>query len=122
MSRANPFSNLNDFAPDAGSRPVAAEAIDQIAEASGFLSRKAHAAPTPKEREETSASPVRQPRRHITGRNRQINIKATDETISNLYRIADDLNLPLGAVLEQALAALDEKNGQPKRLNVDRRG
>jgi len=43
----------------------------------------------------------------VTGRNRQINIKATEETIDTLYRVADDLGLPLGAVLEQALAALE---------------
>ena len=101
MSRANPFSDLDDFAPETPSRPVAAEAIDQLAQASGFPSRKAQAAPSP--------APVRQPRRHTTGRNRQINIKATEETITALYSIADDMGLPLGAVLEQALVALDEK-------------
>ena len=101
MSRANPFGDLDDFAPDAASRPVAAEAIDQLAQASGFPSRKAQAAPSP--------APARQPRRHTTGRNRQINIKATEEVIATLYSIADDMGLPLGAVLEQALAALDEK-------------
>ena len=101
MSRANPFGDLDDFAPESPSRPVAAEAIDQLAQASGFPSRKAQAAPSP--------APVRQPRRHTTGRNRQINIKATEETITALYAIADDMGLPLGAVLEQALAALAEK-------------
>lgn len=100
MNRANPFGDLGDFAPESPSRPVAAEAIDQLAQASGFPSRKAQA-PSP--------APVRQPRRHTTGRNRQINIKATEETITALYSIADDLGLPLGAVLEQALAALAEK-------------
>lgn len=101
MSRANPFGDLDDFAPESPSRPVAAEAIDQLAQASGFPSRKAQAALSP--------APARQPRRHTTGRNRQINIKATEETITALYAIADDMGLPLGAVLEQALAALAEK-------------
>ena len=101
MSRANPFGDLDDFAPESPSRLVAAEAIDQLAHANGFPSRKAQSAPSP--------APVRQPRRHTTGRNRQINIKATEETITALYAIADDMGLPLGAVLEQALAALDEK-------------
>ena len=101
MSRANPFGDLDDFAPESPSRPVAAEAIDQLAQANGFPSRKAQRAPSP--------APTRQPRRHTTGRNRQINIKATEETITTLYSIADDMNLPLGAVLEQALAALTEK-------------
>ncbi|BBD03658.1 hypothetical protein YGS_C4P0002 (plasmid) [Sphingobium sp. YG1] len=45
----------------------------------------------------------------MTGRNRQINIKATEETIIELYRIADAMNLPLGAVLEQALVALERQ-------------
>ena len=103
MSRANPFGDLDDFAPETPSRPVAAEAIDQLAQASGFPSRKAQGSPSP------SPAPARQPRRHTTGRNRQINIKATEEVISTLYSIADDMNLPLGAVLEQALAALGEK-------------
>lgn len=101
MSRANPFGDLDDFAPESPSRPVAAEAIDQLAQVSGFPSRKAQTAPSP--------APARQPRRHTTGRNRQINIKATEETITALYAIADDMGLPLGAVLEQALAALAEK-------------
>lgn len=101
MSRANPFGDLGDFAAEPPSRPVAPEAIDQLAQASGFPSRKAQEIPSP--------APARQPRRHVTGRNRQINIKATEETITALYAIADDMGLPLGAVLEQALAALDEK-------------
>lgn len=101
MSRANPFGDLDDFAPENPNRPVAAEAIDQLAQASGFPSRKAQST--------LSSAPARQHRRHTTGRNRQINIKATEETITALYAIADDTGLPLGAVLEQALVALNEK-------------
>jgi len=110
MSRANPFGDLDDFAPEPASRPVPAAAIEKIAQASGFPSRKAQGAKD--NAAETPPAPLpspRQPRRHVTGRNRQINIKATEETIERLYRIADDLGLPLGAVLEQALAALEDK-------------
>lgn len=117
MSRANPFGDLDDFGSDHAAKPVPAETIDKIAQSSGFPSRKAGAAAaheTASETGETAPSPApspvppaaRQPRRHVTGRNRQINIKATEETITELYRIADAMNLPLGAVLEQALAAL----------------
>jgi transcription initiation factor TFIIIB Brf1 subunit/transcription initiation factor TFIIB len=109
MSRANPFGNLDDFAPQGETRPVAPEAIDKLAQASGFPSRKAQGA-TPSARAEETPSPTRRPRRHVTGRNRQINIKATEETIDTLYRIADDLGLPLGAVLEQALTALEKQS------------
>jgi len=125
MSRANPFSDLDDFATPPAPRPVESEAIDRLAEASGFPSRKAQGKgagvaveearqaiekgdPGPEQTRSPTdgARAPRAPRRHTTGRNRQINIKATEETIETLYRIADDLGLPLGAVLEQALAAL----------------
>lgn len=106
MSRANPFGDLDDFAPQGETRPVAPEAIDQLAQESGFPSRKAQSAPSSAGEEPPTP---RRARRHVTGRNRQINIKATEETIDTLYRIADDLGLPLGAVLEQALAALKKQ-------------
>jgi len=119
MSRANPFGDLDDFGSDHSAKPVPAETIDRIAQSSGFPSRKASAATAHETASKTgetaslpslapsSAPPApRQPRRHVTGRNRQINIKATEETITELYRIADAMNLPLGAVLEQALVAL----------------
>ena len=107
MSRANPFGDLDDFASDKAAKPVPVDAIDKLAEASGFPSRKA-VRETAKETTE-APSPARAPRRHVTGRNRQINIKATEETIAELYRIADEMRLPLGAVLEQALVALAER-------------
>jgi len=109
MSRANPFSDLDDFASDNASKPVPAAAIDQIAETAGFPSRKAGARPAETAKEVPPSPPARQPRRHTTGRNRQINIKATEETITELYRIADAMNLPLGAVLEKSLAVLAER-------------
>lgn len=110
MSRANPFGDLDDFGSDSAAKPVPADAINKIAESNGFPSRKASTSETAKLTGEApgAPSPARAPRRHVTGRNRQINIKATEETIEQLYRIADDMRLPLGAVLEQALAALDE--------------
>lgn len=113
MSRANPFGDLDDFAPQPKARQVTPEAIDRIAQASGFPSRKAQAslpglalpdpvAPPPEAKPATRAQ-----RRHTTGRNRQINIKATEETIATLYRLADERGVPLGALLEQALVALE---------------
>lgn len=116
MSRANPFGDLDDFGADHAAKPVPADAIEKIAQSSGFPSRKAASGAANATANKTGepAAPIsaRPPRRHVTGRNRQINIKATEETISNLYRIADAMNLPLGAVLEQALAALDRTHGE----------
>lgn len=111
--RANPFGDLDDFVPQGAAKPVPAAAIEEIAKGAGFPSRKAHVDPgTPaKAPALVSAAvlaPARAQRRRTTGRNRQINIKATEETIVELYRIADELDLPLGAVLERALEALKD--------------
>lgn len=107
MSRTNPFGDLDDFAPAPAPKPVPA-AIDQLAETSGFPSRKAQR-PVEAGAGEGSSPPARVPRRRTTGRNRQINIKATEAAIERLYRIADTLDLPLGAVLERALDALEQE-------------
>jgi len=107
--RANPFDDLGDFAPKTATKPaVAPGAIDELAETSGFPSRKPRQAAKDEGRGEARPGlSARIPRRHTTGRNRQINIKATEETIAALYRIADERGLPLGAVLELALASLE---------------
>lgn len=104
MSRANPFGDLDDFASPGVAKPVPTDAIDKLAESNGFPSRKVVREAAKKTIE--TPSPGRAPRRHVTGRNRQINIKATEATIARLYTVADAMGLPLGAVLEQALAAL----------------
>lgn len=46
-------------------------------------------------------------RRYTAGRNKQINIKATDETIQRVYRLVDEEHVPLGELLELALNALE---------------
>lgn len=112
MSRANPFGDLNDFAPQNTPKPVPTTAIEEIAQASGFPSRKAQRRTANPEVAQAAPSPAPlRRRRRTTGRNRQINIKATEETIAELYRIADELDLPLGAVLERALEALVAAKG-----------
>ena len=100
--RVQPFGDLDDFQPRQTTKRADEKVLDAIAESSNFPSRaaRAPAAPTP------VAAPVRAGRRYTTGRNRQINVKATDETIALFYSTADDLNQPLGAVLQMALEAL----------------
>lgn len=98
--RVNPFGDLTDFAPSPhkkGSSPVEKAAVEQVAEDNGFPSRQA-----------VKTAPKHQQRRHRTGRNQQINIKATGETIDRMNRIADELGAPLGEVLERALEALEK--------------
>jgi hypothetical protein len=109
--RANPFADLSDFEPKPASSSTAAvrpAALEQVAEDNGFPSRQPN--PNAKAEQET---PHRRPgRRYTTGRNQQINIKATAAVIERLYRIADTRHLPLGQVLEMALEALERQEGE----------
>jgi hypothetical protein len=107
MSRVNPFENLDDFAPKkkpAQVKPDEKAMIDRIAEDNNFPSRqparKADVVPSLGQRTQ---------RRYKTGRNQQINIKATDATIQRFYRLADAENVPLGEILDRALDALEKQ-------------
>jgi hypothetical protein len=99
--RVNPFANLAE-APTFATKPrkekaIAEDAIAQIAEEHGFPSRQA---PKP-------AKPRRKPRIHRTGRNQQLTVKATGDTIDRFYRFADLKKVPLGELLRLALDALE---------------
>jgi hypothetical protein len=105
-TRANPFAdigNLPAFEPKPkASKPLASEQLEKIAETDGFPSRQPA-------RPQTS---VRKGRRYRTGRNQQINIKATQQVIERLYKMADARRVPLGELLEQALDALEKPTGK----------
>jgi len=105
--RIDPFANLinpPDFAPKPKrERPVLDEAIDRIAEENGFPSRQASRAPK---------QPKRKVRTYRTGRNRQFNMKAKPESVDRFYRMADERNVPLGALLDLALDALERAGVQ----------
>lgn len=104
--RVNPFGNLNDFEPaqpkERRSKPVEKAVIDQVAADNGFPSRQAIKS------DATPAQAPRKQRRYTTGRNQQINIKATAETIERLNTMADRMNVPLGEVLARAIDALEK--------------
>ncbi len=82
--------------------PIPEEAIARIAEDNNFPSRQAPKAPK---------EPRRKARRYRTGRNQQLNIKATNETIEKFIKVADDRHVPLGELLRLALDALDRAGG-----------
>ena len=106
--RVNPFGDLDDFAPSAkvGKLKPEKAVIDQVAADNNGPSRQ------PSKATATLAPPAlpasRQQRRYTTGRNQQINVKATGETIEQFYRLADQMNVPLGEVLARALAELEK--------------
>lgn len=101
--RVNPFGDLNDFKPvkpkEHRPKPVEKAVIDQVAADNGFPSRQAI---------KPDATPaLKKQRRYTTGRNQQINIKATAETIERLNVMAERMNVPFGEVLARALSALE---------------
>jgi len=106
MDRANPFADLDEFQAKPKPKPIQKEEIEKLAQENGFPSRQPIKA-TPKTALKPSAKPQRKGRRYTTGRNQQINIKATAETIERLYKLADKKNMPLGQVLELAIDAID---------------
>jgi hypothetical protein len=99
-TRVNPFANIAD-PPTFTTKPkqdktVAEETITHLAEQNNFPSRQAK----PK-------TERRKPRIHRTGRNQQFNAKATAETIARIYRLADEMKVPLGELLRRAIDALE---------------
>jgi hypothetical protein len=104
-NRANPFAdieNLPTFEPKPKTTPKAnKEQIGELADASGFPSRQP-----------VRAKAAHRPpgRRYKTGRNQQINIKATADVIGRLYKLADERHVPLGELLELALNALESSS------------
>jgi hypothetical protein len=74
-------------------------AVERVAEEHNFPSRRVAKA---------QAGPVRKPRIHRTGRNRNFSIKATSETVERFYKIADERKVTLGELMELALDALAE--------------
>lgn len=107
MSRVNPFENLAEDFPVKSKNQTKKlvenekERIDRIAEENNFPSRQAA-------KEVSAIAGKRQQRRHRTGRNQQLNIKATDQAIEKFYRLADKENVTLGELLERALDALEK--------------
>lgn len=106
MSRVNSFNDLSDFAPKVQAKPVDSQQIERIASEMGFPSRQAGSAPV-------AVKPAPRRRRYTTGRNQQLNVKATAETVERFYRLADQQGVPLGELLDQALQALEKSTQTP---------
>ena len=122
--RASIFEDEEDDVDVAGFKPAAAPrprdaqavaAVRQTAESRGFVSREPSAPAAPRaalQPSPASMEPMPQEarlRRRRTGRDKQLNIKTTDDCLSRMYAIADANGWGLGETLEQAIAALEAK-------------
>lgn len=107
QDRVNPFKpldSLDDFQPSTkkpGDIPTRAE-VDALSERSGFYSRQ------PVQQKEHRV------RRFTTGRNRQLNLKVTAEAMDRFYRLADELEVPLGEAFDRAVKLLEESVAKEK--------
>ena len=96
--------NPDDWTPKADIAPPAkdiSKQVEAVAQASGFKSREVKA-PRPQ-------------RRRRTGRNVQLNIKVTPETMQAFYDIADQNDWVLGEVLEKAVFLLQKEYGSDRK-------
>lgn len=109
--RVNPFGDLGDFAPaPSKSKAEHRDVVEEVAAQQGFPSRQAVKPATPAPTPAVPALEKEQlpSRRKVTGRSEQINIKTTFATKKRLMEISVERDMPLGEVLELALAALEK--------------
>jgi hypothetical protein len=119
-SRASVFDNtpdidLSTFTPKPRPEPRAPnpEQVRAVSEAANFRSREASPPAF------TTAEKSRAPRRYRTGRNVQLNIKASQETVADFYAITDaheHEKWSLGDTFEQAIAALKRELEKKREL------
>jgi hypothetical protein len=95
-----PEIDISGFKPRKIAKPAAeADQVKAISETASFVSREPTSPKVP--------VPTREPRRHRTGRNIQLNIKARAATVERFYAIADRYGWVLGEAFERAIAALE---------------
>jgi hypothetical protein len=126
MERASVFDqgpdiDISGFKPRTTAKPAAQpEQVKAISETASFVSRepirtpRQAASPVPVARASQAQreAMTREPRRHRTGRNIQLNIKARAETIERFYAIADRKGWVLGETFERAIAALEREGAE----------
>ena len=90
--------DISDFSPAPAGTGAQREQVKAIAEPASFRSRD----PAP-----PSPAPVRrEPRRHRTGRNVQLNLKVRQEDADAFYALADEQGWVLGEAFQKAVEAL----------------
>lgn len=109
----NPDFDVSGFAakkPRSAKSETPPEVIRAAAEAASFRSRE------PVQKAETKSSKT-EPRRYRTGRNTQLNIKVSPETLASFYDIADSQGWVLGETLEKAIASLKRELVDPSSVS-----
>ena len=99
--------------PQAARKAIDPSVIQQVSESHDFPSREPRrgssgGAQAPSTQNAASKSSAQhKPRRFRTGRNIPVNMKLDQATRDSLHRIADELDIPFGEVVERALKAFE---------------
>ena len=88
--------DVSDFHPVSAQKGVERDQVRAVSEPASFRSRDPK--PTP--------PPPREPRRHRTGRNVQLNLKVRQEDADAFYALADEHGWVLGEAFQKAIEAL----------------
>jgi hypothetical protein len=103
--------DVTGFAPKATSDPKAPapEQVRAVSQAAKFPSRESGLTAKPEPKVKTTAE-KRAPRRHRTGRNVQVSIKALAESVDKFYAITDaHPGWVLGYTFQRAIEALERE-------------
>jgi hypothetical protein len=94
--------DISGFVPKLVEIPAAnPEQVRAVSEAASFHSREPKILPAV-----PPAPPKREQRRYRTGRNAQLNIKVTPETLEDFYALVDSQGWVQGEAFERAIEAL----------------
>jgi hypothetical protein len=105
--------DVADFRPATSPKRLAPEVLEQVrqtAERRGFANRDpaSHAPAPPAALPPVAARPERLSlRRKRTGRDKQLNIKTTEQALGRFYTIVDAHGWGVGETFEKAIAALE---------------
>jgi hypothetical protein len=91
--------DVSDFSPKPAAAGANREQVRAVAEPASFRSR-----------EPTVSPPKREPRRHRTGRNVQLNLKVRQEDADAFYALADEKGWVLGEAFQMAVEALQRSS------------
>jgi hypothetical protein len=97
--------------------PLPEQAIAAIAERNGFESPASFAASAPKAAKPTPAKddiPSGRRRRQPTGRDHQFNTRLRRDTLDFIYAEANERNVPIAQVIEEATEALQREQRRSK--------
>ena len=90
--------DVSDFTPTPAGKGAQREQVKAVSEPALFRSRDPEPAPPSLVR--------REPRRHRTGRNVQLNLKVRQEDADAFYALADEHDWVLGEAFQKAIEAL----------------